>query len=314
MRISITGATGFVGRALLAGAATSGHERVALTRRPPRADTPAAGLRWVRGTLEDEDALARLVEGADLVIHLAGLVKARRAQEFFAVNEQGTARLLRAMERAAAPDARLLLVSSLAAREAALGPYGASKRAGERVVEESLPPARWTILRPPALYGPGDREMLPLWRAAGRGLLPAPGGARQRISLLHVADLVRLIEGWCAPGTASRLAGRIFEIDDGHGGYDCHELADVLSRVWKRRVRVLPLPRAVVTAAAHAGEGLARLRGRAAMLSRHKLPELLHPDWAVPAMDETLLAHWRPRIPAEEGIRRTLQAAGLLPS
>lgn len=310
MRIAITGATGFVGRSLLADETLGEHERVALTRRPPPEGPAPINLHWVRGALEDPQALARLVEGADLVIHIAGLVKARSAGEFFAVNEEGTARLLRAMERHANADARLLLVSSLAARERDLSPYAASKRAGERVVEEGLAPERWTILRPPALYGPGDSEMLPLWRVAGRGLLPAPAGAQQRLSLLHAGDLVRLIARWCAPDAATALAGRIFEIDDGRGGYSADELARILSRVWGRAVRVLALPRPLVATAAAIGGTIGRLQGKAVMLAPHKLPELLHPDWAVGPMNETLLAHWRPMIDAERGIRRTLLAVG----
>ncbi len=306
--VAITGATGFVGRhvlARLAGAQTDPAGVVrALTRRPVEA-AAAGPLTWVPGHLGDDGALRRLVEGCRLVIHIAGATKALDAAGFMAANAEGTRRLMRAVAEAADPACRVIHVSSLAAREPDLSPYAASKRAGEEAVAGMLPPARRIILRPPALYGPQDRELLPLLLATRRGFLPVPGPRGQRLALLHVADLVEAIARLADDAVFEALAGRRLEIDDGHGGYSPEEMAAALSAVWGRPVRPVPIPAPVTTAAAHLAQAWARLTGRPAMLTPHKLPELRHLDWSV-EMDAGLLRHWRPRFDLESGLRAVL--------
>ncbi|MFQ5346903.1 MAG: NAD-dependent epimerase/dehydratase family protein [Rhodothalassiaceae bacterium] len=273
--IAITGATGFIGRHLLDAFVASGIDIRALTRRP---QAPRTGVTWVAGDLDNRRALRELAHGADLVIHAAGLVKARRAADFDSVNRGGTARLLAALD-AAAPAARLVLVSSLAAREPQLSPYAASKAAAEALVAGALPESRRIILRPPGVYGPGDREILKLIRAAARGVLPVPGRTGNRVSLVYAPDLARLVAALCA-GTAH--GGRVIEVDDGRsGGYDYAEIADILSGVLGRPVRPLAVPAPALHGLAMTAELVAFLSRRPAMLGRGKVRELLHPDWVV---------------------------------
>ncbi len=310
--IAVTGATGFVGRHLLARLLqTEGlpAERLrALTRRR-RPDAVAAaardGVRWIQGSLAAEDALARLVEGCRLVIHVAGATRAFDATGFWEANARGTERLMRAIRRAAEEDCRVLHVSSLAAREPGISPYAASKRAGEEAVATALPAQRWIVLRPPALYGPGDRELLPLLLLSRRGWLPVAGHPDQRLALLHVADLVDLILFCCMEDAFTRLAGRRLEVDDGRGGYGYHEIAAILSDLWGRPVRLLRVPGPVVRTVARLNQGWARLIGRPAMLAPHKLPELWHPDWSV-RLPADLAALWRPAHDLASGLRASL--------
>ena len=212
---------------------------------------------------------------------------------------------MRAVRRAAAGDCRVLHVSSLAAREPEISPYAASKRAGEEAVAAALPARQWIVLRPPALYGPGDRELLPLLLLSRRGWLPVAGHPDQRLALLHVADLVDLILSCCMGDAFAQLAGRRLEIDDGSGGYSYREIAAVLSDLWRRPVRLLRVPGPVVWTVAQINQGWARLTGRPAMLAPHKLPELRHPDWSVRLPDD-LAALWRPTHDLASGLRASL--------
>ena len=149
MRLAITGGTGFVGSHVIDAALAAGHQVQALTRREqPQRD----GLTWVAGDLASRDALKRLVEGADAVIHVAGTISARTAEGFEAGNVTGTLAMLAAAT--AGGLRRFVHVSSLAAREPRLSLYGASKARAEELVRSSG--LDWAIVRPPAVYGPGD--------------------------------------------------------------------------------------------------------------------------------------------------------------
>ena len=175
---AVTGATGFIGRHLVAELHRAGWRVRLLLRREPDVaewrDLPPPQV--VAGALDDDAALERLVEGADVVIHLAGLIKAARRRDFLAVNRDGAAAMARAVERVA-PGARFLLVSSLAAREPQLSDYAASKRAGEgAVLERPRRSARPCCVRR-SVYGPGDRETLVFFQLAGEALVPLLGSA-----------------------------------------------------------------------------------------------------------------------------------------
>ncbi|MDZ7826716.1 MAG: NAD-dependent epimerase/dehydratase family protein [Gammaproteobacteria bacterium] len=169
--MAVTGATGFIGRALCRRLTDLAVPVRALVRRA-QAELPE-GITRVRGSLADPAALAELVRDARVVIHCAGAVRGAKRAAFDAVNVDGTAALIEAMSEQA-PTARLVLLSSLAAREPQLSDYAASKRAAEALLTSDLP-FDHCILRPTAVYGPGDVELQPLLAAMARGLAPVPG-------------------------------------------------------------------------------------------------------------------------------------------
>ena len=161
MKVALTGATGFLGGYVLRRALEAGHSVRALTRKPQLAQD---GIEWIAGSLDDTISLATLCDGADAVIHVAGVVNGDAAT-FDTGNRLGTVQML-----AAATGMRFVHVSSLAAREPQLSNYGASKRAAEDAVVASA--LDWRIVRPPAIYGPGDTDNLELFRFAKRGIMP----------------------------------------------------------------------------------------------------------------------------------------------
>ena len=176
-------------------------------RIPP--DLP--GVEWLPGDLEDQGALDALVAGTDAVIHCAGAVRGAWRSDFDRVNAEGAGRVARAAASMARVP-RFLLISSLAARMPELSEYAASKWRGECAVKAASESMRWTVLRPPAVFGPGDRELLPLFRCIAKGFAPLPAGIRGRFSLIYVDDLATAVLRWLDSDTGY---GETFELDDG---------------------------------------------------------------------------------------------------
>ena len=269
---AVTGGTGFVGRRLVCALTVAGWRVRALVR-PSGAGKVEAGAEVVSGDLGDPAALATLARDADVVIHAAGLVKARNRAEFYEVNVEGARRMALAVG-----DGRMVLISSLTAREPQLSHYAASKRMGEEAAKEVLG-ERLVVLRPPAIYGPGDRETLGLFQLAGLSpLMPTPRSAAARLALTHVDDvtasvLARLGGSW-TPGVFA-LGGARPE------GYGWREIFTTAAEAIGRKPILAPLPDALIHLAAAASEAAARLRGEPAIFNSGKARELLHGDWSV---------------------------------
>ncbi len=303
--MALTGATGFIGTALLSHLTGAGWQVRALYRqRSGRTPATLPGVEWLPGELEDPDALCALVTGTDAVVHCAGAVRGARRSDFDRVNADGAGRVARAAARLSrAP--RLLLMSSLAARMPELSDYAASKWRGEEAVKAASDTLRWSMLRPPAVYGPGERELLPLFRCMAHGFAPVPSGAPGRFSLLHVDDLATAVLRWLEADTGY---GGTFELDDGRpGGYDWDAVATLAGRALRggRPVRRVPVPLPLLRLAAWANLGAARLFGYAPMLTPGKVREITHPDWVCDSHAFAVATGWRPTIGLESGLART---------
>jgi nucleoside-diphosphate-sugar epimerase len=307
--LALTGATGFIGAALLKRLRIGGWSVQALCRSLPSSSRShhGDGLRWCRGSLEDGESLKRLVNGVTTVVHCAGAVRGASAAQFNQVNVDGVARLVR-VSRELHPMPRFLLMSSLAAREPQLSPYGASKRGGEDVLRAEARGMMWTVLRPTAVYGPGDRETLPLVRCMQHGWAPVLGPARTRFSLLYIEDLSdavgRLLE-------MARWPPGPFEIHDGQpGGYGWEDLIRTVARIIGKPVRRLRVPLGLLRLTAGANLLGGRLLGYPPMLTPGKVRELTHADWVCDDAPLRMATGWKPRYGIEEGMRLTLQRLG----
>ncbi len=314
MKAVVTGATGFVGGHLVETLQARGDDVTALVRSLDKAkDLQRRGVRLVSGTLDDSHALQAALTDADIVFHVAGLTAARSEAEFLATNRDGTARLVAAAERAGGP--RFVLISSLAAGGPApngqpldgseppnpVTRYGRSKLAAEDVVRASRLP--WTIIRPPAVYGPGDREMYRVFRAAALGLAPVFGAGTQRLSLVYGPDLAAAIAavGAC-PGTADGVY------------YACHpevltsrELVTLAAAALGRRVRIVGLPEPLARGILWATDTAARLANRATVLSLDKAAEFFAPAWLADPAPLTRATGWTAAHPFREGARLTVE-------
>ena len=333
MKVLLTGASGFVGSHILDTLRARGVPVVLLLRPTSDPRFIADHLRSGRGQVEvrpgavtDPTSLRAACRDVTHVIHCAGATKAVRAADFYAVNHAGAANVVAAVNERADQIRRLVHISSLAAcgpgtverpaREEDLpqpvSEYGRSKLAGEQEVtgRARVP---FTVIRPPAVYGPRDAEFLRLFKAVRSGWAPALAGGRQPLSLVFAPDLATSIllalehpaavgrtYHVAAPGTATGL-----------------EIIDVIAAAMGCRPRRLSLPGWLIRlscAAAHAGSQLTR---RASLLAHDKHRELLAPGWVTEARRlETELGFVCPHRLAA-GMAATLawyRAQGWLPS
>lgn len=300
---AITGGTGFLGRYIVAALHRAGFSVRMLVRQDP-VHPLLADVRpeLVLGDLRDEAALARLVSGADVVIHVAGLIKAASRADFFLVNEGGSAALGRAVATHA-PAARLLIVSSQAATQPQLSHYAASKRAGEEAAVAAYGGDDWVIVRPPAIYGPWDRETLALFKAATGPVVPVLGGRNARLAMIHAADAADAIAALAVPGGPR---GQCYALCDGvAAGYGWETLLDTASQAVGHRALRMRVPAPLIRLIGLCGSAYAGVIGKPVMLTLPKTREITHADWSVASQQLPPESLWKPRIPLRVGFEET---------
>jgi nucleoside-diphosphate-sugar epimerase len=314
MKVLVTGATGFVGSHLVELLLRKGVEVTALARSLDKASALIReGVRVVPGDLHNQAALDRAAQDKAVIFHVAGAVAARGEAEFLRANRDGTRNLVAAAEQGGAR--RLVLVSSLAAG----GPsprglplqgtesprpvtaYGRSKLEAERVVQASR--VAWSIIRPPMVYGPRDREVLKVFRLVRFGITPVFGDGCQELSAVHAADLATAL---VAAAESSATAGRIYSA--------CHpevftsaELGRVVAGIMGRSVRSLRIPRAAGRALLSVTETAARVTGQTTILTADKANEFFQPAWTGDPAPLIRDGGWNPVYDLRSGLTDTYQ-------
>lgn len=260
-----------------------------------------ANVKLIPGSLDDPDSLHRLLKGCDGIIHCAGAVRGRSQDDFNRTNVEGTARLLKAAKNQP-KTLSFLMISSLAAREPELSWYAQSKYLAEQLLHTQPDVLDWAILRPPPVYGPGDKEMLPVFKAMVRGVAPVPGETSARTSLVHVEDVVSAITALLR---LEQLEKATYTLDDGKiDGYDWTEMAAEVAAVWHCKVRLVRVPAALLNSFASINLTLSKILGYAPMLTPAKLRELRHPNWVVDNTKITAATGWEPRISFKTGLEK----------
>jgi nucleoside-diphosphate-sugar epimerase len=301
--IAVTGATGFIGQAICSSLLARNYSVRILVRDPRKASVPGlSGAEIAHGDIADTASLDRLVGDADAVIHCAGSVRGATQAQFDRVNVEGTRNILAAIKTSAARP-RLLSISSLAAREPQLSFYAGSKRRAEQLLQEEGGDIAWTILRPPAVYGPGDRELLPVFRLMARGLAFTPGLPNARFSMLHVNDLSSAVVAWLGSDPVTR---GLFAIDDGQTkGYDWFEVGKIVGELCNRNVHVIRAPSWLLDLPAWVNSRIGAILGTSPMLTPEKLRELRHHDWVCDNAEFQQSIDWRPQVKLPEGLLTT---------
>lgn len=293
--IAITGLTGFIGGRLSAKLLNLRADVRAIVRSQGKLQP---GIVPLRISLNDVQGLREAFADVDSVVHLAGAVRGRGFEDFREANVDAVRNLCTAIE-AHSPPPPLLLVSSFAARRPELSDYASSKRAGEEVL------GAWshldhTVLRPPAVYGPGEVEMRPLLDWMRRGLTVIPGNPHQRLAFLHVDDLADAIVAWLRDPARCRH-GR-FEIDDGTpDGYDWPAIARAAGAP---RNRTVVVPVAMLAGLARLNLAASKLFGYAPMLTPGKVRELILESWACADGAFGAITGWRPRYDLASGLKQ----------
>lgn len=317
MRILVTGATGFLGSHIAEQLARDGHAvRVLLRHTSDRSFLRGLECEEALGDITQPETLPAAVVGVEAVVHAAGLVKARSAQEFEAVNAQGTANLLSALASADRLR-RFVYISSLAAhgpsedgrpRPLAAPPqpvtaYGRSKLRAEEFVRSWAGDGRSAaIIRPPVIYGPRDRELLPFFRLTRRRLAPLLGDGTNVISLVYVEDGARAAA--LAAVAADEAPSATYTVDDG-AVYTWRELLGAVEQAVGRKALPIPSPVWAFTAAALVSETYGRLRGKAVTFSRDKVREMRQRYWVCSHEEIRQDLGWKPQVGLSEGTALT---------
>lgn len=300
--IAVTGATGFIGSAVTRTLDAAGWSIRILARSPAKAALLSGYVNeQVQGSLDDMRSLRKLMQGAYAVVHCAGVVRGATQAQFDAVNVDGVGKIVSVVKEQSCPP-RILALSSLAAREPALSHYAVSKRNGEELLAEQARELEWIALRPPAVYGPGDREILPLFRWIGRGIAPILGSGESRFSMIHVDDLAAAVKEWLHRGACD---SGVFELHDGrNGGYTWEDVINIASDLCDRKVLSVTVPATALLPLAACNRLCGLLFGYAPMLTPGKLRELKHANWVCDNSAFTRATGWTPEIDLEDGLRR----------
>ncbi len=316
MRALVTGATGFIGSHLVEALLADGHQVRILSRQ-------TSDLIWIRdldvervtGDLQEEVSLEKAVQGMEWVFHLAGLTKARRLHSYMKANTLGTFNLLRACTATEKPPQRVVLLSSLAA----WGPsspscprgeaepcspvshYGLSKARAEEVACSFASRLPLVILRPTAVYGPRDKDVLAFFRMVKKGWFLRLGTQERYICMIHVKDLVRAI---LLAAKAPVQSGSVYPVSDGEV-HTWSEVAQMLARIMGVRVRSLSLPLALAWSAALVSEAVSWVTGLPPLYNREKLKEMIQPGWTCSIEKSKTDLGFEPAICLEKGLMET---------
>lgn len=302
MLVAVTGATGFVGAALIQSLLIDGHQVRALARTSGKLE-PRERLTIVAGDLENASALQALADGADAFIHLAGVTHPQHDTQYATVNIEGAAR---AAEIAREAGARFVHASSLSARLPAVSPYANSKFLSETVVAEASGANPHSTLRLPAIYGPGDHATLPYFKLVKSGFTLEPKTETPaRATLLYVEDAARAL---ITAALSDACTGRVLEVgDDSPGGREWREIGTVLSNIMNKKVKRLTVPRPVVSLFHNISMGTDRLFQRPPSVRTDQINEFFHPDWVAKSPSLADITAWQPEVPLAEGFAKTVR-------
>ena len=304
--LALTGATGFVGTALINLFIKDGYHVKALARDPARLSqlTSTEQVDIIKGDLEDRRALAELAQGTDWFVHCAGITHARTDKDYFKVNVDG-AKL--AAEAAAAASTNLVHLSSMSAREPSLSAYAASKRDSENAVFAAMSPASSSAciaLRLPAIYGPGDMVTLPFFKAVKLGMAPEPATKPPaRASILHVADAA----GAVLAAITEQPQSDIYEVGDGvSDGHSWSEIGQTLGQAMGKKPRPVRIPRPIIALQHGAALGYAKLLKKVPEVRNGQINEFFHADWVAQNNLFEAATNWTPQFSLQEGIAKTV--------
>jgi len=325
MKVLVTGASGFLGGHVAERLAARGDSVRALVRSTSKRAhlEKLPNVEFFEGSIEDSERVKEAVDGVDAIVHAAGIVKARSTDEFFATNVGGTSNIVQAARAGRTksdprpPIKRFVFVSSLVAcgpspdgrpvprdQETPNNAYGRSKLAAEKVVLSAKDDVPCVLLRPGAIYGPRDAEILDMFKSIQRGLLPVVGSGESKGVWIYATDCadacIRAIDADVPSGSA-------YFVDDGHGAIDLKQLCADAERALGRKALIrgsIPVP--VLMAIARGVEVFGRVTNRAVMLTTEKANMLLQ-HWVCSSEETRKALGWEPQVPWQDGLERTVK-------
>jgi dihydroflavonol-4-reductase len=318
LKALVTGANGFVGSHLAEGLLDRGYPVRCLVRK-------TSNLRWlsgleveyVYGDIAERTSVKDAVKGVHLLFHCAGLTKARKKEEYFKANAEGTRNIVEACLEANPQLQRFIYVSS----QASVGPgdderpldetapcrpvthYGESKLEGERIASKFASQLPITIIRPPAVYGPRDSDMLGFFKVAGHGFRISIGGGQSFVSLVYVKDLV---DGIILAAQVPKSAGQTYFIADDKV-YSWKEAFNIIGKVLNKKTILLRIPKGLVFFLAFVSESFSKLLGKTAVLNTEKAKEITQRYWGLNVSKAKADLGFSPRYDLEKGAEETVR-------
>lgn len=311
MKTLVTGATGFIGSHLVEALLKQGHSVACLVRK-------TSSLRWIEGLdvrliygdCSDKASLVSAVSEVDYIFHLAGLTKTKKEKEFFTVNAKGTENLLQSVAEHNPGIQRFVFVSSLAAAGPSrndspvneysepkpVSAYGKSKLKAEQIVLAYKDRIPLTIIRPPAVYGPRDRDMFTMFKLLKKGIFPCWG--KCFYSLVYVDDLVKAI---LLSAESKTSAGETFYISDGKT-YSNYEIGDSIASALSTKPIRLKIPGFLLPLLAGIGQMLSK---QSNIINRDKVRELRYANWTCDSSKAVKELDFIPKVALQEGVRWT---------
>ncbi len=316
--VFVTGATGFIGGNLVDALLRKGCSVTCLVRNSSKKDIlQKRPVRLIIGDINDLAAIQKEMGAVDTVFHVAGAIKASSRRQYFHINQLGTRRLLEALAEANPALKRFVHISSLAAAGPSVNGrtltekekpnpvswYGESKLESEREVLRHAKAFPVTILRPSAVYGPGDRETFLIFRMIKLGCLFTPGNVTRHFSLIHVNDLVAAI---IAAGEKDTPTGEVFFLSRPEI-YSYEDVGQAIAQALGKRFRRISVPKWIVVTAGSTGDLWARVTGHPATINSQKVRELLEPSWLCDTSKARTDLGFCPAIDLESGVRQTVR-------
>lgn len=312
MKVFVTGATGFVGSHLVDLLLAKDTEVFALVRNPEQ--EPALLEKKVRLLRGDLFTIPALPAGLDAVFHLAGKTRSLKSADYYTVNQQGTASLFQALLRLHERP-KVVILGSLAAAGPSVGlrpvlesdpprpitHYGRSKLRGEEEALKFKDRFPITIVRAAAVYGPRDRDFLPYFKLARKGILIS-STRKKEASAIYVKDLAEALF-LCARNELK--SGEIINIADARP-YAWEDLARVAAAVLKRKCQKIRVPTSLFFIFSLFSEAGRRLVRKPALLGLDKFRDLVQPLWQADVRKAADVLSFTPRYSLEKAVEETV--------
>lgn len=317
MNVLVTGGSGFLGSWIAQRLSEQGHTVRALVRKSSNTKflETLQNVELAYGAVEEADNVDAACEGVDAIVHAAGLVKAKNEDAFRRTNVEGTRNIVESAKKRASRIQKLVLVSSLEVsgpsedgrpvpleQSRPITAYGRSKREAERVVLDAKGALDVVILRPTAIYGPRDQEILDAFKAVNKGLLAAIGGGKALGTFIYASDCAEV----CIRAITAKVpSGAIYFVDDGTGALDQKTmLGDIARALGKKHLLRATLPKSALKLVATGVQAFGKLTDRAVMLTPEKANVLLS-NWVCSSERTREDLGWEPKVPWSEGVALT---------